>query len=48
MFAGLDSATKAIALDPGFARAYGIRARMEYNTITQWRRLRDGDAEDGG
>src|SRR5215469_2986253 len=31
MFAGLDYATKAIALDPGFARAYGIRARLEYN-----------------
>ena len=32
MFAGLDYATKAIALDPGFARAYGIRARLEYNS----------------
>jgi TolB-like protein/class 3 adenylate cyclase len=31
MSAGLDYATKAIALDPGFARAYGIRARLEYN-----------------
>jgi TolB-like protein len=32
MFAGVDYATKAIALDPAFARAYGIRARLEYNT----------------
>jgi TolB-like protein/class 3 adenylate cyclase len=29
MFAGVDYATKAIALDPAFARAYGIRARLE-------------------
>jgi TolB-like protein/class 3 adenylate cyclase len=33
IFAGVDYATKAIALDPTFARAYGIRARLEYNTI---------------
>jgi hypothetical protein len=32
MFAGVNYATKAIALDPAFARAYGIRARLEYNT----------------
>jgi TolB-like protein/tetratricopeptide (TPR) repeat protein len=31
--AGIDNATKAIALDPNFARAYGIRARLEYNSI---------------
>jgi tetratricopeptide (TPR) repeat protein len=30
---GIDYATKAIALDPNFARAYGIRARLEYNSI---------------
>ena len=36
MFAGLDYATKAIALDPGFARAYGIRARLEYNYSTHY------------
>jgi TolB-like protein/class 3 adenylate cyclase len=32
IFAGVDYATKAIALDPAFARAYGIRERLEYNT----------------
>jgi TolB-like protein/class 3 adenylate cyclase/tetratricopeptide (TPR) repeat protein len=31
--AGLDDATKAIALDPNFARAYAVRARLEYNSI---------------
>jgi TolB-like protein len=31
--AGIDDATKAITLDPNFARAYGIRARLEFNTI---------------
>jgi TolB-like protein/class 3 adenylate cyclase/tetratricopeptide (TPR) repeat protein len=31
--AGIDYATKAIALDPNFGRAYGIRARLEYNSI---------------
>ncbi len=30
---GIDNATKAIALDPDFARAYGIRARLEFNSI---------------
>jgi TolB-like protein/class 3 adenylate cyclase/tetratricopeptide (TPR) repeat protein len=30
---GIDNATKAIALDPNFGRAYGIRARLEYNSI---------------
>ena len=32
IFAGVDYATKAIALDPLFARAYAIRGRLEYNT----------------
>jgi tetratricopeptide (TPR) repeat protein len=31
--AGIENATKAIALDPNFGRAYGIRARLEYNSI---------------
>jgi TolB-like protein/class 3 adenylate cyclase len=31
--AGIEDATKAIALDPNFARAYGIRAALEYNSI---------------
>jgi TolB-like protein/Flp pilus assembly protein TadD len=34
IFGGIDLATKAIALDPGFARAYGTRARLHFNTIT--------------
>jgi tetratricopeptide (TPR) repeat protein len=32
IFAGLDHATKAIELDPNYARAYAIRARLRYNT----------------
>ncbi|HTO65362.1 MAG TPA: adenylate/guanylate cyclase domain-containing protein, partial [Bradyrhizobium sp.] len=32
MFAAVDYATKAIALDPNFARAYAVRARALYNT----------------
>jgi TolB-like protein len=34
IFAGIDAATKAIAFDPTFARAYAVRARLRYNTIT--------------
>jgi TolB-like protein/class 3 adenylate cyclase len=33
IFAGFDYATKAIALDPNFARAYAVRARLGYNRI---------------
>jgi hypothetical protein len=33
IFSGIDLATKAIALDPAFARAYAVRARLHYNTI---------------
>jgi class 3 adenylate cyclase/TolB-like protein/Tfp pilus assembly protein PilF len=33
MFAAYEEATKAINLDPGFARAYAVRARIGYNTI---------------
>jgi TolB-like protein/class 3 adenylate cyclase len=32
MFDAVDYATKAIALDPNFARAYAVRARALYNT----------------
>jgi TolB-like protein/class 3 adenylate cyclase len=32
IFAGIDFANKAIALDPDFARAYAVRARLDYNT----------------
>jgi TolB-like protein/class 3 adenylate cyclase len=32
VFSGIDYATKAIALDPNFARAYAVRARMHFNT----------------
>jgi TolB-like protein/class 3 adenylate cyclase/Flp pilus assembly protein TadD len=32
MFAAVDNATKAIELDPNFARAYAVRARAHYNT----------------
>jgi TolB-like protein len=32
VFSGLELATKAIALDPNFARAYGIRARLHFNS----------------
>jgi TolB-like protein/class 3 adenylate cyclase/Tfp pilus assembly protein PilF len=32
MFAAVDNASKAIALDPNFARAYAVRARAGYNT----------------
>lgn len=32
VFSGLEFATKAIALDPNFARAYGIRARLHFNS----------------
>jgi TolB-like protein/class 3 adenylate cyclase len=32
IFSGLDLASKAIALDPDFARAYGIRARLQFNS----------------
>jgi TolB-like protein len=32
VFSAIDLATKAIALDPGFARAYGIRARAHFNS----------------
>jgi TolB-like protein len=44
---GIEDAGRAIALDPGFARAYAIRARMEFNTThhsrrpcASWRRTR--------
>ena len=33
IFSGIDHATKAVALDPAFARAYAVRARLHYNTI---------------
>jgi tetratricopeptide (TPR) repeat protein len=33
IFAGIDEATKAIALDPNFARAYALRGRLEYNQV---------------
>jgi TolB-like protein/class 3 adenylate cyclase len=32
VFSGIDYATRAIALDPNFARAYAVRARMHFNT----------------
>jgi TolB-like protein/class 3 adenylate cyclase/Tfp pilus assembly protein PilF len=32
IFSGIDLATKAIALDPDFGRAYAVRARLRYNT----------------
>lgn len=32
IFTGVDQATKAIELDPNYARAYAIRARLRYNT----------------
>ncbi len=33
IFSGIDNATRAIELDPAFARAYAVRARLHYNTI---------------
>ncbi len=33
IFSGIDYATTAITLDPAFARAYAVRARLHYNMI---------------